>query len=439
MSVVLAMEEVGPCRKRLKIEVPGPAVAAESARVVGDLAKKVRVPGFRKGKVPAGLVKRQFPDEVYRETIERIVPRYWRQAAAEKGLDPLGPPQVADVHLHEGEPMTFTAVVEVRPEFELRNYKDFALPAPGTEPTDQEIDSTLEDLRKGSAEWVATTRPAAVGDRAKIELKETTPSSADEPAHEPQTATVEVGSPRVWDELNLALTGLSVGQSASFTHREGEGDEARERSFELRLAELEEPRLPALDDELAKKIGKFETLEALRTAVAARLLAGRREEADAERQRVMLDQLTERHPMPLPDGVVKSEIEELLREYAEGLARRGIDIERAEIDWQKVGEEARPHAERRVKARLLLDAIAEREAIAVSEAEFEQALAVLARVQGVASGALRQRLDSDGELSGLRGRMRREKTVRYLLGESAGAEPGTASDGTGAEAPEGVK
>ena len=181
-----------------------------------------------------------------------------------------------------------------------------------------------------------------------------------------------------------------------------------------------------LDDDLARKLGKFESLDALRAAVASRLSAARREEADAERQRVMLDQLTERHPMPLPDGVVKSEIEELLREYAEGLARRGVDIEHAEIDWQKAGEDARPHAERRVKARLLLDAIAEREAIGVSEAEFEQALAVLARVQGVPSGALRQRLDSAGELGGLRGRMRREKTVRYLLGESAAEAPASA-------------
>lgn len=413
MSVVLAMEEVGPCRKRLKIEVPGPAVEAESNRVVGDLAKKVRIPGFRKGKVPAGLVRRQFPDEVYRELVERIVPRYWRQAAAEKGLDPLGPPQVGDVHVHEGEPMTFTAVVEVRPEFELRNYRDFALPEPGAEPSAEEIDRALEDLRKANADWVPAARPAAVGDRARVELVEKT----DGAPGEPQSATIEIGSPRIWEELSLAATGLAVGQGAGFARREGEGDAAIERSFELKLLELDEPRFPALDDELAKKVGKFESLEALRAEVAKRIRAARREEADAERQRVLLDQLTERHPMPLPEGVVKSEIEELLREYAEGLAHRGVDLEHAEIDWQKAGEEARPHAERRVKARLLLDAIAEREAIAVSEAEFEQAIAVLARVQGVPSGALRQRLDSGGELAGLRGRMRREKTLRYLLGE----------------------
>jgi len=415
MSVVLALVELGPCKKRLRIEVPAPAVEAESTRIVGEMSRKVRVPGFRKGKVPAAIVRRQFGEEIHRELLERMVPRYWRQAAAEKGIEPLGSPRVADVHFHDGQPMTFTAEVEVRPEFELRNYKDFALPTIETEPGAEEVDATLDGLRRNQAEWVAAERPSAIGDRATLELTETTEGAAEE-AQAPQTATIEIGSPRVWEELNLAAAGLTVGQGTTFTHREGEGDEARERSFELKLTALEEARLPALDDAFAAKVGKFDSVETLRANVTERLRAARREEADAERQRLLLDQLTERHPMPLPEGVVQAETEELLREYAEGLARRGVDLERAEIDWQKMGEEAKPHAERRVKARLLLDAIAAKESIVVSESEFEQAIALLARVQGVTSGALRQRLDANGELAGLRGRMQREKVVRYLLG-----------------------
>jgi trigger factor len=124
---------------------------------------------------------------------------------------------------------------------------------------------------------------------------------------------------------------------------------------------------------------------------------------------------------------VRHETETLLREYAEGLSRRGVDLERAEIDWQKIGDEAKPHAERRVKARLLLDAVADAEQIAVSAEEFEQALSVLARLQGVATGALRQRLDEAGELTGFRARMRREKAVRYLLGETEPAAAPAAS------------
>jgi trigger factor len=419
MSVVQAVEEIGPCKRRLRIEVPAPAVEAESSRVAGELAKKVRLPGFRRGKVPPALVRRQFPEEVRRELVERIVPRYWHQAAAERGLDPLGPPRVADVHLHEGEAMTFTAEVEVRPEFELRNYRDFALPAIEIEPAAEEIRGALEALLRGAAEWAEVERPAAVGDRATLELVETTPGAAGEP----QRATIEIGSPAVWEELNLAATGLAPGGSSGFVRREAGAEGARERTFELRLVALAEARPPAADDATARRLGKFDSWEALRADVTERLRRARREEGDAERQRLLLDQLTERHPMPLPEGVVAAEVEELLREYAEGLARRGVDPGTSGLDWTKLGEEVRPHAERRVKARLVLDAIAERERIAVSEAEFEQALALFARLEGVASGALRQRLDARGELAALRARMRREKTIRYLLGGAGGSEP----------------
>jgi trigger factor len=412
MSVVLALEEVGPCRKQLKIEVPAPAVEAEAERVVGEFARKARIPGFRKGKVPVALVKRNFADEIRQELVERLVPRYWRQAAAEKAIDPVGSPSVEHIHYHEGEPFTFTAIVEVRPEIELRNYRDFSLPSPAVEPTAEETARTLEELRRSHATWSPAERPAANGDRATVEVVEI---AADGQATPSQNAEIEIGSPRVWPELSLAVTGLEAGQGSEFVRAGGEGEP--ERRFRVRLTALQAPKLPELDAEFAKHFGNFTSVEELEKDVAHRLRHSKEDAAREERERALLDQLTERHPMPLPEGAVHSEIEGLLREYAEGLSRRGVDLQHAEIDWQKIGEEARPHAERRVKARFLLDAIGDKEEIAVGEEEFEQALAVLARLQGAASGALRQRLDQSGELQGFRARMRREKVVRYLLGE----------------------
>lgn len=424
MSVVLSVEEVGPCRKQLKIEVPAPAVEAETNRVVSEYAKKARIPGFRKGKAPASVVHRQFRDEIRHELLDRLVPRYWKQAAAEKSIDPLGQPAVESIEeLVAGAPLVFTAVVEVRPEIELRNISDFSLPEAETEPTEAEVEEFLLQLRRSHAEWEPVDRPAAAGDRVKVEVRETTAEEA-----EPQPAEFELGAPGVWEELTLAVTGLTFGQSGSFTRKEGEGEEARERAFTVRVDSVREAKLPALDDEFAKHLGEFADVAALREEVTMRIRRGKADDARADRERALLDQLTERHPIELPQGVVHAEIESLMREYAEGLARRGVDLEHAGIDWQKMGEEMRPHAERRVKARLLLDAIAEKESIAISEEEFEQALGVLARVQGVASGALRQRLDSAGELPSFRGRMRREKAIRYLLGERDGAPDDAAPD-----------
>jgi len=438
MSVVLNVEEIGPCRKELKIEIPAPAVDAETSRVLGEFGRKASLPGFRKGKVPQNLVQRHFGDDIRREVVERLVPRYFRQAVAEKGIDPLLAPEVEMAKVETGTGMTFIARVEVRPEIELRNYKDFSLPDPPVEATPDEVKTAIADLRLRHADWKPASRPAATGDRAKSELKpvlgpgDLEGAGGGEIVAEAQTVDIEVGSQQIWDEISLAVAGLSVGQGSSFTRKEPrapreereEGDlrpdapaePLAERTFEVRLVELTEPILPALDDAFAAHLGKFTTVAELEADIARRISHAKRDDAMRQRETAMLDQLTERHPIPLPEGVVHREVDELLRDYAENLARRGIDLEGAGLDWQRLGEQAKPQAERRVKARLLLDAISEQEKIEIGEEEFEQALALLARAQGIPTPALRQRLDEAGQLIGLRAQMRREKTVRRLLG-----------------------
>ena len=438
MSVVLNVEEIGPCRKELKIEIPAPAVEAETARVLGEFGRKASLPGFRKGKVPQSLVQRHFGDDIRRQVVERLVPRYFRQAVAEKGIDPLLAPEVEMAKVETGSGMTFIARVEVRPEIELRNYKDFSLPDPPVEATAEEVKSAIADLRLRHAEWKPATRPAATGDRAKIELKPVfAPGAAaadGEIVAEAQTVDIEVGSQQIWEEISLAVAGLKPGQGSRFTRKEPrapreerEAGDLRpdapseplpERSFEVRLVELTEPILPDLDDAFAAHLGKFANVAELEADIARRIGHAKRDDAARQRETAMLDQLTERHPIPLPEGVVHHEVEELLRDYAENLARRGVDIESAGLDWQRLGEQAKPQAERRVKARLLLDAISQQEKVEVGEEEFEQALALLARAQGIPTPALRQRLDEGGQLVGLRAQMRREKTVRRLLGET---------------------
>src|SRR5260370_22701715 len=137
MSVVLSMQDVGPWRKQLTVEVPAPAVEAETQRVVREFGQRVRLPGFRRGKVPAELVRRRFAKDIEREVIDRLVPRYWRQAQAESEIEPLLPPSVEEVgDLEPGRPLTFVATVETRPRVALGNIHDFQLPDPASEPAD---------------------------------------------------------------------------------------------------------------------------------------------------------------------------------------------------------------------------------------------------------------------------------------------------------------
>ena len=424
MSVVLSLEDVGPCRKQIKVEVPAPAVEAETQRVVRDYGQKVRLPGFRQGKVPSELVRRRFAKEIEEEVKERLLPRYWKQAQAESSLDPLLPPEVDEVsELQPGEPLTFVATVETRPVIELRNIDSFDLPDPEVDPGTMEIEETIDNIRTQMSEWVAVDRPASRGDQVSLQV--TTVGSPEHPEERTDPVTVEVGDPQVWEELSLAVQGLSAGQETTFERRhehpaaeEGGAPEVHEQKFRIKVDEVKERDLPPLDDAFAAKVNpEFATFEALREAVVGRLRQQKDEKRREARHQALLDQLRDRHPIDLPQGVVRREVEGMVQDYAENLSRRGVDVEKAHIDWGRVGEEMAPMAEKRVHARLLLDAVADHRELAVTEEEFERTLAVLARAQGVSTPVLRRKLDEDGRLTSLRSQLRREKTIRTLLGE----------------------
>ncbi|HWN44439.1 MAG TPA: trigger factor [Thermoanaerobaculia bacterium] len=431
MSVVVSLQDVGPCRKQLTVEVPAPAVEAETQRVVQEYGRRAKIPGFRQGKVPAHVVRKRFAKDIEHEVIERLLPRYWRQAQAESSIDPLLPPELAeDPQLTPGEPFTFTALVEVRPQIELRNIKDFELPDPSVEPGSMEVDEKIDELRKQLAEWVPVERSAGRGDLVVAEITELTPALHAPEGEEPKTETVqiEVGDERVWEELSAVLQGMSAGQAETFERHEEavqHGDHehpARERKFRIQVTAVKERDLPPLDDEFAKRVGAdFETVDQLREAVTMRLQSVKRDERRELRQRTLLDQLRERHPLELPQGVVKREVEGIVQDYAENLARRGVDVEHAGIDWNAMANDMLPLAEQRVHARLLLDAISDAESIQVSEEEFELTLAALARARKTSTPALRKSMDENGQLATLRSQLRRDKTIRHLLGETPAA------------------
>jgi trigger factor len=433
MSVVVSLEDIGACRKQLKVEVPAPAVEAETQRVMSELGHKMRIPGFRPGKVPAKVMRQRYAKEIERQVVERLVPRYWRQAQAEASIEPLLPPEVHDVkELLPGEPLTFVATVETRPQIELGDIAAFDLPNPSTDPGTVEIEDMMESLRKQLSKWVAVERPAARGDLVEAQITQIAGAHMDASgAHPPRTEglSIEVGDPNVWEELSLAVSGLTAGQEATFTRshehepaHEGGEKEVHQQTFKLTVDAVKERDLPPLDDDFAQQVNpQLTTLEQLRDMVTERLRQNKAEQRHETRQRALLDQLRERYPLDLPQGVVRQEVEGLVQEYADSLARQGMDVEKAGIDWSRMAEDMAPLAERRVHGRLLLDAVADAESVHVGEEEFERALALLARAQNTSTPALRRLLDEEGRLSGFRSQLRRDKTIRRLLGEEAAA------------------
>ena len=444
MSVVLSVEETGPCEKQLKIEVPAATVDAETARITAEFRQRVKVPGFRPGKVPAEIVRKRFGDEIEKEVVDRLLPRYWRQAEAEVRLEALRPPAVEDVVARPGEPLVFTATVEVRPEFGLADLENFELPAPPTDVEDLEVERTLEDLRRDLAPWIEVERPAGRGDLVEALLAEVgagtaagetaagdassgQASTGEESAGEaggadagaPQAVAFEVGDANVWEELSLEVAGKSLGQSGTFTRRPESGDEAGAQTYRIEITAVKERDLPPLDDALAARIGKFSTLGELRADLAGRIGGAKARQRRQLRERALLDQLRKRNPATLPRRVLEDEVRSMLTDYAANLGSRGVDPQSAGVDWERLGEQIRPQAEERVHARLLLDAVAERLEIEVPEEVFEATLAALARSQGASAAQLRRRLDADGRLGALRAQLRRERALDRLLGEES--------------------
>ena len=466
MSVVLSVADAGTCRKQLTIEVPAAEVDTETRKVLAAYGKQASIPGFRKGKVPASVLRQRFGDEIQRDVVERLLPRYWNQAEKEQGLDSLGDPELVEVgDVTAGEPLRFVAAVDVRPDVDLGELDGFELPEVEVEPSDEEVDASLDELRRQVGEWKAAGRPAARGDRVRVRLFEAGASAGEataegaedengegedgetqeaaesveptEPdegdadaatdeeaaaeAEEGQVVHVEVGDPRVWEELSLAVTGLEAGQDGRFTRRPPEGSEGEPRTFKLTIEEVEERELPPLDDELAARLGEFENVDELREAVAGRLRHERESERATKRREALMTQLRQRHPLPLPDGVVQAEVRSLLESYAQDLARRGIDPNEAGLDWAKVAEEAKPSAEQRVHDRLLLDAVVTRDEIAVPGDEVEATIAAFGRARGESAAQVRQNMGPAGVAS-LERQLAREKALRALLGEEPAAD-----------------
>jgi trigger factor len=418
MSVVVSVEDIGSCQKKVTVAIPAPAVEAELSRVTDEFRRQVRLPGFRKGKTPLELVRKKFREEIERELLDRLLPRFWKQAEAESSLEPLLSPQVDDVEVEDGKDLTFVATVDVRPEVNLETLDGFDLPEVETEPSDEAVAEAIEDLRRAMADWKDAERPAARGDLVVATIRQLAENDTGSEV-ETRPTTFEIGDERVWEELTMAATGMVAGQETRFERVTGEAGGGVSVSYDLAVEKVRERDLAPLDDAFAARVSEYETVDALTEGMRARLRAGNERERRVKRETALLDQLCERYPVDVPKRVVDKEIEEMLSDYASALANQGVDLDGADIDWQRMAAEARPRAEKRVRARLLVDAAAEKNGLVVSEEELEKAIANMARSQKTSSVSLRRTLDRAGRLGELRQQLKREKTLNMLLGESS--------------------
>ncbi len=411
------VQEIEPCKRQLVVEAPESEVAAAWEAAYGRIQREARLPGFRRGKVPRSLVRSHFADEVRRAVAEELIPDVYRRALDETRLHPVEDPQVQDLQLEEGQPLRFTAVVEIKPAIALGAYRGVTVTHAPKPVTDADVDAALQNLAERHAALVPVARPAGAGDFVVVDYTIEPEGAA--PRTE-QGHGFEVGGGRVLPEMDEAVVGLAAGDERQLTVRfpaEHPREELRGTSgrLALRVVEVKEKEVPALDDDFARALGSHQTIDELRAAVRAELAAVRERQNRHALEEAVVDAALAAHDFAVPESLVLREIAHRIGRMQAGMSRQGVDPATLDWDYARLSEELRPAAARAVRWALLQEAIAETEELAVGEAELEAEIARLAQESGRAPQAVRSLLQKSGDLERLRLNRREQKVLTLLI------------------------
>ncbi len=402
----------------LEISVPVAEVEQETERVVADIQKKVKLPGFRPGKAPVSLVKSRFAPDIRQDVLEKIVPKAFRAAVDKEHLEVVGTPDITDVHFHKGEPLKFKAEFEVAPTFELGDYRGIVVNYNEPQVSDEDIAKRLEEIREQKAEFVnEDPRPLADGDYAMVSLESL---SGVQPKISQDEISLKIGDEGTMPAFSENLRGVSPDESREFDVTYPEDYERKNLAgktvrFRATVKAVRRKEKPELNDEFAKDLGDYQTLDDVREAIRTAILRDREHHAQEDAKHQLIDKLVDAHDFPVPKAYVERQIEINVDNQLRTLAAQGIDPRTIKLDWNKVRENQREKATRDVRASLLLDKIGEREAINATQDEVDKEVQRIARQQREAVAVTRAKLQKEGAIGRIAGAIRTDKTLNFLF------------------------
>ncbi len=418
--------DVNETRKRLTVEIPAETVDAEHDRVTARLARTVKVPGFRPGKVPVGVIRQRFRDDILHEVARELVPKALDDALDQRAIDPVDTPEVRDVVVEPGKPLTFTATFETVPDFDPGEYRGIALRKKGATVEDTDVDEALERLRQRAARFEPVDgRPLAGHDWATVDLEREVLSGASKaPRERHADVTIELGATANPPGFDAHLVGLEPGASKTFTVTYpadfGVAEMAgAEVDYTVTIKGIKQRVVPDLDDEFAKDLGSFDSLADLRARVRQDLEHEAQHEADRDVRAALLANLAKRVPFTLPEVLVERELDRRVEELARRMIEQRMDPRQAGIDWNELRNAQRDAASDTVRATLVLDEVARRDQLAVSDEELDAEIGRFAERSGRSVAAVRAQVEQDNGLTRLRTGLRREKTMDFLLSNAS--------------------
>ena len=424
--------DVSDTQKTLTVEIPSDLVDAEIDRIAKGYARQARLPGFRPGKAPASVIKQRFRDQIHHDVMHGLIPKAVEEALTERGIEPVNTPNITNVALHEGQPLTFTAAVETVPAFDPGDLSTLAATRAITNVTDATVDETLQRLRERAGKFEPVeARPAADGDTLVADLERTDADGASEPHND---VTVQIGSPANPPGFDANLVGMNAGDTKSFEVHFPADYAVKELAdttvtYKVTVKEIRHRVLPELDDEFAKDVGAFESLGALRDRVRADLQEESAEGTTRQLRADLLSQLAKRLSFDPPASLVDREMDRRVEEFARQLMQQNMDPRQAGIDWDQFREAQREPAMASVASALVLDEIARREHLTVAPEEVDKEVERFAERAGRTPAALRAQLEKEGGVSRLMVGLRREKAVDLAMSRATITETRRDADG----------
>jgi trigger factor len=431
-----AQEGPGSSTKReIAVEIPVADVNRQTESLIQKYQKVARIPGFRRGHVPASIIRQRFSEEIKTDMVEALIPRFFRQEAERLSLHPISQPRVTDLHLHDGEPLRFKAAFEVLPEIKLQGYKELRADKPEIEVSEADVEKAISDLRERQATFNPIEgRALADGDYAQVSLDGvpkagatgqfgTTPTDG-QPVHMDEVL-VEVAGGNTMPEFTEHLRGANPGDERTFdvSYPEDTQDKrlaGKTLTYTVKVQAIKQKSLPELNDEFAKSLGEFQTMDDIRKTIREQMEAERKHEAQHAAKEKLVGELIQRNEFEVPESLVDQQIDIRLERGLRALAAQGLTAEQMKkMDLNRLRAGQRDQAVHDVKAALLLERVADEENIQVSDEELNRELEALARQSKQTSEAVRARLTQEGGLDRMRNRIRNEKTLEFLYQQSA--------------------
>ncbi len=416
-------------KREIEIEIPVEDVNRQTESLIQKYQKVARIPGFRRGHVPASIIRQRFSEEIKTDMVEALIPRFFRQEAERLSLHPVSQPRVTDLHLHDGEPLRFKAAFEVLPEIKLEGYKELRAERPEIAVSEEDVEKAINDLRERQAAFNDLEgRALADGDFAQVSLdgnpKAEQKSGEGQPVHM-DDVLVEVAGGNTMPEFTEHLRGAVAGDERTFdvSYPEDTQDKrlaGKTFTYAVKVKAIKQKSLPELNDEFAKGLGEFQTMDDVRKAIRENIEAERKHEAQHAAKEKLVGELIQRNDFEVPDSLIEQQIDIRLERGLRALAAQGLTAEQMKkMDLNRLRAGQRDQAIHDVKAALLLERVAEEENVQVSDEELNQELEALARQSKQTSEAVRARLTPDGGLDRIRNRIRNEKTLEFLYQQSA--------------------